>query len=102
VEGSGPHPRGKVAHHLRWTKDGKAQLDAPRPQEGKAPQIALGALSRRPLAVVHPQPMSSTNGELSLSLSLSVHISGPVGLHEFTFEEGHLVDKALGISVGVS
>jgi hypothetical protein len=46
--------------------------------------------------------MSSTNGELSLSLSLSVHISGPVGLHEFTFEEGHLVDKALGISVGVS
>jgi hypothetical protein len=35
VDGSGSHPRGKGAHHLRWVDDGKAYLDTPRPQKGK-------------------------------------------------------------------
>jgi hypothetical protein len=29
--------------------------------------------------------------------SLSGHIPGPMSLHKFTFEEGHLADKTLGI-----
>jgi hypothetical protein len=29
--------------------------------------------------------------------SLSSHILGLVSLHKFTYEEGHLVDKTLGI-----
>jgi hypothetical protein len=29
--------------------------------------------------------------------SLSGHIPGPVSLHRFTFKEGHLANKALGI-----
>jgi hypothetical protein len=32
--------------------------------------------------------------------SLYGHIPGPVSLHRFTFKEGHLVNKALGIPPG--
>jgi hypothetical protein len=60
--------------------------------EGKAPQTALGIPSRKALAIMHHQSMSLRSCNF-----LFGHLPGRTSLCKFTFKEGHITDKTLGI-----